>query len=97
MLAAGFFGFFVMLAYMAGLLIWFACGLACVGFLLVALFSMGTWLFTHDEHAFRTMLGYFLYAAGVFAVIVMLSTNIAGRDVSIAASVRLRISGRAMR
>jgi hypothetical protein len=41
--AAGFVGFFVMLAYTAGFLIWFACGLACVGFLLVALFSMVMW------------------------------------------------------
>jgi hypothetical protein len=72
-LAAGFVGFFVMLAYMAGFLIWFACGLACVGFLLVALFSMVMWLSTHDAHAFRTMLGYFVYAAGAFAVIAMLS------------------------
>ena len=72
-LAAGFVGFFVMLAYMVGFVIWFACGLACVGFLLVALFSMVMWLSTHDAHAFRTMLGYFVYAAGAFAVIAMLS------------------------
>ena len=72
-LVAGFLGFFLMLAYVAGFLIWFCCGLACIGFLLVALFSMVMWLSTHDAHAFRTMLGYFVYAAGAFAVIAMLS------------------------
>jgi hypothetical protein len=72
-LVAGFLGFFLMLAYVAGFLIWFCCGLACIGFLLVALFSMVVCLSTHDAHAFRTMLGYFVYAAGAFAVIAMLS------------------------
>jgi hypothetical protein len=72
-LVAGFLGFFLMLAYVAGFLIWFSCGLACIGFLLVALFSMVVCLSTHDAHAFRTMLGYFVYAAGAFAVIAMLS------------------------
>lgn len=72
-LVAGFLGFFVMLAYAVGFLLLLACGFACAGFLLVALFSMATWLFTHDAHAFRMMVGYFGYAAGVFAVIGALS------------------------
>ena len=66
-LAAGFIGFFVMLAYIAGGLIWFACGVACSCFLLVALFSMVVWLLTYDTHAFDVMLGYFLYAAAAYA------------------------------
>jgi hypothetical protein len=61
-LVAGFLGFFVMLAYVAGFLLLLACGFACAGFLLVALFSMVMWLFNHDAHAFRMMLGYFAYA-----------------------------------
>jgi hypothetical protein len=72
-LVAGFLGFFVMLAYAAGVLLLLACGFACAGFLLVALFSMVMWLFTHDAHTFRTMLGYFGYAGGTFAVIAALS------------------------
>ena len=72
-LAAGFLGFFVMLAYIAGFLLLLACGFACAGFLLVALFSMVMWLFNHDAHTFRTMLGYFGYAGGAFAVIAALS------------------------
>ena len=72
-LTAGFVSFFVMLAYAAGLLLLLACGFACAGFLLVALFSMVMWLFTHDPHAFRMMLGYFAYAGGAFAVIAALS------------------------
>jgi hypothetical protein len=60
-LAAGFLGFFVMLAYVAGSLL-LACGFACAGFLLVALFTMVMWLFNHDAHTFRIMLGYFSYA-----------------------------------
>jgi hypothetical protein len=57
----------------AGLLLLLACGFACAGFLLVALFSMGMWLFTHDAHAFWMMLGYFAYAGGAFAAIAALS------------------------
>ena len=72
-LTAGFVGFFVMLAYAAGLLLLLACGFACAGFLLVALFSMVMWLFTRDAHAFRMMLGYFAYAGGMFAVIAALA------------------------
>ena len=72
-LVAGFLAFFVMLAYVAGFLLLLACGFACAGFLLVALFSMGMWLFTHDAHAFRMMLGYVAYAGGAFAVITALS------------------------
>jgi hypothetical protein len=72
-LVAGFLGFFVMLAYLAGFLLPLACGFACAGFLLVDLFSMGMWLFTRDTHAFRTMLGYFAYAGGAFAAIAALS------------------------
>jgi hypothetical protein len=72
-LVAGFLGFFVMLAYVAGVLLLLACGFACAGFLLVALFSMVMWLFNHDAHTFRTMLGYFGYAGGAFAVIAALS------------------------
>ena len=41
--AAGFVGFFVMLAYTAGFLIWFACASPAIGFLLLALFSMVMW------------------------------------------------------
>ncbi len=40
---------------------------------MVALFSMGMWLFTHDAHAFRMMLGYFAHAGGAFAAIAALS------------------------
>ena len=72
-LVAGFLGFFMMLAYVAGFLLLLACGFACAGFVLVALFSMGMWLFTHDAHAFRMMLGYFAYAGGAFAAIAALS------------------------
>ena len=72
-LAAGFLGYPVMLAYVAGFLLLLACGFVCAGFLLVALFSMVTWLFNHDAHTFRTMLGYFGYAGGAFAVIAALS------------------------
>jgi len=68
-LTAGFVAFFVMLAYAAGLLLLLACGFACAGFLLVALFSMVMWLFTGDAHALRVLLGYFGYAGGTFAVI----------------------------
>jgi len=66
-LAAGFVGFFVMLAYIAGGLIWFACGVTCFCFLLVALFSMVIWLFTRDTHAFEVMLGYFVHAGAAYA------------------------------
>jgi hypothetical protein len=72
-LVAGFLGFFVMLAYAAGVLLLLACGFACSGFLLVALFSMVMWWFNHDAHTFRTMLGYFGFAGGAFAVIAALS------------------------
>jgi hypothetical protein len=72
-LAAGFLGFSVMLAYIVGFLLLLACGFACAGFLLVALFSMVMWLFNHDAPVFRTMLGYFGYAGGAFAVIAALS------------------------
>jgi hypothetical protein len=72
-LAAGFIGFFVMLAYVAGFLLLLACGFACAGRLLVALFSMVMWWLNHDAHTFRTMLGYFGYAGGAFAVIAALS------------------------
>lgn len=72
-LAAGFVAFFVVLTYAAGLLLLLACGFACAGFLLVALFSMVMWLCTGDAHALRVMLGYFGYAAGTFAIITALS------------------------
>jgi hypothetical protein len=72
-LVAGFLGFFVTLAYVAGFLLLLACGFACAGFLLVALFSMVMWLLTHDAHAFRMMLGYFAYAGATFAAIAALS------------------------
>ena len=72
-LTAGFIAFFVMLAYAAGLLLLLACGFACAGFLLVALFSMAMWLFTGDTHALHVMLGYFAYAGGIFSVIAALS------------------------
>jgi len=66
-LAAGFAGFFVVLAYVAAGLIWFACGIACFCFLLVALFSTVMWMLTHDTHAFHLTLGYFVYAAAAYA------------------------------
>jgi hypothetical protein len=72
-LAAGFVGFFVMLAHLAGLLIWFSCGLVCFCFLLVALFSMVMWLYTRDAHAFHIMLVYFTYAGLAYAVIAAMS------------------------
>ena len=72
-LAAGFVGFFVMLAYMAGGLIWFACGVACFCFLLLALLSTVVWVFTHDTHAFEVMLGYFVYAAAAYVGVAAIS------------------------
>jgi hypothetical protein len=72
-LTAGFIAFFVMLTYAAGLLLLLACGFGCAGFLLVALFSMVMWLFTHNAHALHVMLGYFGYAGGTFSVIAALS------------------------
>ena len=72
-LTAGFVGFFVMLGYMAGVVVWFACGVVCFCFLLVALFSMVMWLFTRDAHAFHVMLGYFAYAGAAYAVIAAMS------------------------
>jgi len=72
-LAAGFVGFFVMLAYIAGGLMWFTCGIACFCFLLVALFSTVMWVFTHDTHAFELMVGYFVYAAAAYAGIAAIS------------------------
>jgi len=72
-LTAGFVGFFVMLAHMAGVVIWFACGVMCFCFLVVALFSMVVWLFSHDAHAFRVMLGYFAYAGAAYAVVAAMS------------------------
>jgi len=72
-LTAGFIAFFVMLAYAAGLLLLLACGFACAGFLLVALFSMVMWFFTGGTHALHVMLGYFAYAGGTFSVIAALS------------------------
>ena len=72
-LTAGFVGFFVILAYIVGGLIWFAFGVTCFCFLLVALFSMIVWVFTHDTHAFHLMLGYFVYAAAVYAGIAAVS------------------------
>jgi hypothetical protein len=72
-LVAGFLSFFVMLAYVAGFVALLACGFACAGFLLVALFSMAMWLSTHDAHAFRMTLGYFVYAGGAFAIIATLT------------------------
>jgi hypothetical protein len=62
-----------MLACVAGFLLLLACGFACAGFLLVALFSLVMWLFTNDAHAFRMMLGYSGYAGGVFAATTALS------------------------
>jgi hypothetical protein len=56
-LAAGFLGFFAMLACVAGFLLLLARGFACAGFLLVALFGMVMWLFNHNAHAFRMMVG----------------------------------------
>ena len=72
-LTAGFIAFFMMLAYAAGLLLLLACGFVCAGLLMVALFSMVMWLLTRDTHAFSVMLGYFVYAAGTFAIIAALS------------------------
>ena len=72
-LAAGFVGFFVMLACIAGGLIWFTCGIAWFCFLLVALFSTVMWVFTHDTHAFELMVGYFVYAAAAYAGIAAIS------------------------
>jgi len=72
-LAAGFVGFFVMLGYMAGVVVWLTCGVVCFCFLLVALFSMVMWVFTRDAHAFHVMLGYFAYAGAAYAVIAAMS------------------------
>ena len=67
-----------MLAYIAGGLIWFACGVVCFCFLLVALFSTVMWVFTHDTHAFGLMLGYFVYAGVAYAGIAAISYYWAG-------------------
>jgi len=72
-LAAGSVGCLVMLAYMVGSVIWFTCGVVCFCFLLVALFSMLMWLFTHDTHAFGLMVGYFVYAAAAHAGVAAVS------------------------
>lgn len=72
-LAAGFVGFFVMLAYITGGLIWFACGVVCFCSLLVALFGMVMWLLTGGSHAFGLMLGYFVYAGAAYAGIAVIS------------------------
>jgi hypothetical protein len=72
-LMVGFVAFFVMLAHLASLLIWFACGVVCFCLLLVALFSMGVWLASGDAHAFHVMLGYFVYAGAIHALIAALS------------------------
>jgi hypothetical protein len=72
-LTAGFIGFFVMLGYLSGVLVWFACGVVCFCFLLVALCSMVMWLFTREVHAFHVMLGYFAYAGAAYAVIAAMS------------------------
>ena len=80
-LAAGFIGFFVMLACIAGGLLWFACGVTCFCFLLVALFSLVMWGFTHDTHAFGLMLGYFVYAAASYAGVAGISYYRAGLKV----------------
>ena len=74
-LAAGFVGFFVMLACIVGSLIWFACGVVCFCFLLVALFSMDMWVFSHNTHAFDLMLGYFAYAGAAYAWIAAVSLS----------------------
>jgi len=71
-LTAGFIAFFVMLAYVAGILLLLACGFVCAGFLLVALFSMTMWLSTGDAHALHLMLGYCAYTGGTFSVITAL-------------------------
>jgi hypothetical protein len=72
-LIAGFVAFFLMIAYAAGFLMLLACGFACAGFLLVALFGMIMWLFTHNVHAFHVMVGYFAYAGAAYAVIAAMS------------------------
>ena len=41
----------------------------CFCFLLVAMFSMAVWLFSHDTHAFHEMLGYFVYAGAAYALV----------------------------
>jgi len=72
-LAAGFVGFFVMLAYIAGGLIWFTCGVTCFCFLLVTLFGMVMWVFTHDTHNFDVMVVYFVCAADACAGVATIS------------------------
>jgi hypothetical protein len=58
---------------MVGSPIWFACGVACFCFLLVALFSMVMWVFTLDTHAFNLMLGCFVHAAAACAGVAAIS------------------------
>ena len=51
----------------------FACGVVCFCFLLVALFSMVMWVFTHDTHAFGLVVVYFVYAGAAYAGVAVIS------------------------
>ncbi len=72
-LLAGAVSFFVIIDYALGILFVWACGIVSSLFLIVALFSGTMWLFTHNQHAFHTMLGFLAYAAVPFALIVVIS------------------------
>src|ERR1700730_12885980 len=69
-LLAGVVSFFVMIAYVLGILFMWAGRIVSGLVLIVALFSGVMWLFTHSPHAFHTMLGFLGYAAVPFALIV---------------------------
>lgn len=67
--AAGVFGFFVLLALAAGVLLVWLIGCVSGLFLIIALAESAWWLYTHSHHAAVTALGYYGYAAGMFALI----------------------------
>lgn len=70
--ALGVFGFFVMLATVAGVLLVWLIGCVSGLFLIIALAESAWWLYTHSHHAAVTALGYYGYAAGTFALIPVL-------------------------
>ncbi|HUZ64823.1 MAG TPA: hypothetical protein VMU82_14055 [Acetobacteraceae bacterium] len=70
--AAGVFGFFVMLALAAGVLLVWLIGCVSGLFLIIALVESAWWLYAHSHHAAVTALGYYGYAAGTFALIPVL-------------------------
>jgi hypothetical protein len=65
--------FLVMIGCALGILFVWACGIASGLFLIAALFSGTMSLFTHSQHAFRTVFGFLAYAAAPFVLIAAIS------------------------